>query len=207
MRVLQTCRRRTPFLSAAFATQVAPETKLNPFPYPQRANPSPHQIFHLPYGASRKEIKMRCMSYFIFWQYNIINSLDFELVRAHHPDSSYSAHLPPEVAHSRFRSIKASYDFLCGRTISPHPNARPTPTPKNFDPYLHELAQRRRSYYASHGTYRMAEDGDVEKESWAKPGWGNGFGAPKDERGEWNGDGLRERLILAFGVAVSNPSF
>jgi hypothetical protein len=89
--------------------------------------------------------------------------------------------------------------------MSPHPNARPSPTPKNFDPYLHELAQRRRAYYASRGGYNMGEENGFEKECWAKPGWGDGFGAPRDEQSEWNGDGLKERLILAFGVVVRIP--
>ncbi len=89
--------------------------------------------------------------------------------------------------------------------MSPHPNARPSPTPKSFDPYLHELAQRRRAYYASRGGYNMGEEDGFEKECWAKPGWGDGFGAPRDEQSEWNGDGLRERLILAFGVVVRIP--
>jgi len=32
------------------------------------------------------------------------------------------------------------YDFLYGCTLSLHPNSIPAPTPKHFDPYLHELA-------------------------------------------------------------------
>lgn len=51
----------------------------------------------------------------------------------------------------------------------------------------------------------MGEEDGFEKECWAKPGWGDGFGAPRDEQSEWNGDGLRERLILAFGVVVRIP--
>lgn len=40
-------------------------------------------------------------------------------------------------------------------------------------------------------------------DGWARPGWGEGFGAPKSERSEWNGEGRRERLVLALGVVVS----
>ncbi|KAF9528982.1 hypothetical protein CPB83DRAFT_893942 [Crepidotus variabilis] len=151
------------------------------YPYPLHLNPTPHQIFHLPFGASKQEIKTRY----------------YELVRTHHPDSAHAVFLSPDIAHERFRSIKAAYDFLCGRTLSPHPNARPTPSPKNFDPYLHELSQRRRAYYASRGAYKMHEDGS---EGWAKPGWGDGFAAPKNQQREWNPEGRRERLLLTFGV-------
>ena len=112
---------------------------------------------------------------------------DYDLVRTHHPDS-FHARLcihDPAQAHSRFRSIKAAYDFLRGRTLSPDPNVTPPPSPQNFDPYLHEMARRRRAYNASR---------DERAE---------GFGAPKQERGEWNENGKKERLILLCGVVVS----
>jgi hypothetical protein len=34
------------------------------FPFPTHRNPTPHQIFHLPPGASQTEIKARCTPYF-----------------------------------------------------------------------------------------------------------------------------------------------
>lgn len=34
----------------------------NPYPYPNNLNPTPHQIFHLPKGASRADVKARCTS-------------------------------------------------------------------------------------------------------------------------------------------------
>lgn len=121
--------------------------------------------------------------------------IDYDLVRTHHPDSSHarlSIHNPAE-AHSRFRSIKAAYDFLQGRTLSPDPNAASSPpSPQHFDPYMHEMARRRRAYNAS-------RDGSHHTE------WAEGFGAPKRERGEWNENGKKERLILLFGVLVSIP--
>ena len=81
--------------------------------------------------------------------------------------------------------------------MSPDPNARPAPSPKNFDPYTHEMARRRRAYYAS-----QAREAPDVGEGWARPGWGEGFGAPKSERSEWNGEGWRERVVLALGVVV-----
>jgi len=69
---------------------------------------------------------------------------------------------------------------------------------------MHEVSRRRRAQYASRGGYTGSEEGDMfGSERWAKPGWGEGFAAPKREQGEWREDGPRERLILAFGVAVN----
>ena len=86
--------------------------------------------------------------------------------------------------------------------MSPDPNSRPAPSPKNFDPYTHEMERRRRAYYASQG--REAPDAG---EGWARPGWGEGFGAPKSERSEWNGEGWKERVVLALGVVVRSVRF
>ncbi|KAF8159201.1 hypothetical protein B0H34DRAFT_655042 [Crassisporium funariophilum] len=149
----------------------------NPFPYPKNANPTPHQIFHLNMGASQAEIKARY----------------YDLVRTHHPDSFHTRLIHPSEAHARFRSIQAAYDFLRGRTLSPNPNASPSPSPNNFDPYMHELARRRRAHYASRQGYDTHND---------RPGWGAGFGAPASERDDWNGGGRKERVILFFGVMV-----
>ncbi|KIM39520.1 hypothetical protein M413DRAFT_447011 [Hebeloma cylindrosporum] len=168
------------------ADDIAPDKPIpplkNPFPYPSNAKPTPHQIFHLPFNATQAQIKARY----------------YELVHAHHPDSQYAAHLPWDVAQHRFRSIKASYDYLSGRSVSPDPNSRPTPSPKNFDPYVHEMARRRRAYYAS----QARDPGMMDNDGWAKPGWGEGFGAPKSERSEWNGEGWRERMLLSLGVVT-----
>jgi hypothetical protein len=119
---------------------------------------------------------------------------DYDLVRAHHPDSFHArlSTCNQAEAHSRFRSIKAAYDFLRGCTLSPDPNAAPPPSPQHFDPYLHELARRRRAYNASR-----------DSDGFGKSQWAEGFGAPKPERGEWNENGKKERLILLCGVVVS----
>lgn len=127
-----------------------------------------------------------------FFFYRNTMKPDYDLVRTHHPDSSHarlsSTHNAVE-AHSRFRSIKAAYDFLRGRTLSPDPNSTPPPSPRNFDPYMHEMARRRRAYNAS-------------RDNFGKTEWTEGFGAPKQEREEWNDNGTKERLLLLFGVVV-----
>ena len=35
-------------------------TSANPYPFPNTARPTPHQVFHLPKSATRAEVKARC---------------------------------------------------------------------------------------------------------------------------------------------------
>src|SRR5258705_44541 len=145
---------------------------------------------------------------------NLITIPDFDLVRLHHPDSThirtYSPPLSPDIAHARFRAIKAAYDFLSGKTRSPHPNARPNPrsSASHFDPYLHELARRRKAHHHNSSYYTYPhDDWTDDSDGWGpKRGWADGFGAPKDQQGEWNQDGWRERLVLSLGVMVRELS-
>ncbi|KAH8096791.1 hypothetical protein BXZ70DRAFT_315658 [Cristinia sonorae] len=78
----------------------ASSTSPNPFPYPGHANPSPHQIFHLPPSASLQDVKARY----------------YDLVRIYHPDSPLNRALPPATVQARFQSISAAYDVLRGRS-------------------------------------------------------------------------------------------
>jgi len=71
----------------------------NPYPYPSKSNPTPHEIFHLPPSASQKEVKSRY----------------YELVRIYHPDSPIARAYPPDVSEVRFHAISTSYDVLRGR--------------------------------------------------------------------------------------------
>ncbi|KAH9978776.1 hypothetical protein BGW80DRAFT_1280862 [Lactifluus volemus] len=93
---------------------VATTSSANIYPYPSNLNPTPHQIFHLPQGASQKEVKARY----------------YELVRIYHPDSPVARRYPQEVSEARFRTISASYDILRGRrttpdSVSPHAPSSP----------------------------------------------------------------------------------
>lgn len=128
---------------------------------------------------------------FITLTYLINLIQDYELVRYHHPDSYHCRGLPQDTAHARFQSITAAYDYLRGATKSPFPGAKRygfDPDRSNFDPYLHELARRRRAQQAAQGA----------------SGWADGFGAPRGSRSEnFREDGPKERMILAFGVIVS----
>ncbi|OCH89029.1 hypothetical protein OBBRIDRAFT_779137 [Obba rivulosa] len=71
----------------------------NPYPFPTNANPTPHQIFHLPPSATRDQVKARY----------------YDLVRIYHPDSPVSRALPPEKAHTRFQAIGEAYAVLIGK--------------------------------------------------------------------------------------------
>ncbi|KAL0565953.1 hypothetical protein V5O48_016068 [Marasmius crinis-equi] len=115
------------------------------FPFPTHARPTPHEIFHLPYGASQEQIKDRY----------------YELVRAHHPDSQSCRLLSPEVRHTRFQAISAAYDSLRrGRKGGLGP----------FDPYAEELARRRDIYY-KHYHRRRQENHMAPKYTYARFDW------------------------------------
>ncbi|KAK1236515.1 hypothetical protein PQX77_000208 [Marasmius sp. AFHP31] len=117
----------------------------SPFPFPSHARPTPHEIFHLPYGASQEQIKDRY----------------YELVRAHHPDSHSCRLLSPEVRHSRFQAISAAYDTLR--------RGRRGGTGR-FDPYAEELARRRDIYY-KHYHRRRQENDMAPKYTYARFDW------------------------------------
>ena len=59
----RTCIRFYPPLSqlAAHHSRQA-STSSNPYPYPVKPHPTPHEIFHLPRSASRNDVKTRCTS-------------------------------------------------------------------------------------------------------------------------------------------------
>ncbi|OJA13168.1 hypothetical protein AZE42_06224 [Rhizopogon vesiculosus] len=103
------------------------------YPFPQHPRPTPHQIFHLSYGASQADIKSRY----------------YELVREHHPDSAHAQHIPPSERHSRFQAITAAYETLTGKSglqFGSGPRGSPS------DVYMYEeLMRRRRAHHRSAG--------------------------------------------------------
>ncbi|KZT72164.1 hypothetical protein DAEQUDRAFT_755351 [Daedalea quercina L-15889] len=92
--------RSTVFRSCRFLGHRHVSSSANPFPFPTDANPTPHQIFHLPPNATRDDVKTRY----------------YDLVRIYHPDSAISRAVPPETAHARFQAISAAYAVLTGKT-------------------------------------------------------------------------------------------
>ena len=98
----------------------------NQLPYPSHPRPTPYQIFHLPRGASQKQVKDRCefsearLRFARFSDINVLkrcSSEDYELVRVHHPDSLHSrtSDLPKRIRDERFGAIKDAYDILTGK--------------------------------------------------------------------------------------------
>ncbi|KAH9941290.1 uncharacterized protein BXZ73DRAFT_42063 [Epithele typhae] len=102
-------------------------TSSTPFPFPTAARPTPHQIFHLPLGASQKDIKARY----------------YELVRVHHPDSPSAQLLSPAERRSRFQAISSAYDSLRGKrgSASTHNFAR-----DDVEMFREELERRKRAW-------------------------------------------------------------
>ena len=106
-----------------FATAAPPRSQ---FPYPLHPRPTPYQIFHLPRGASQKQVKDRCecleagicsLVCQILMFSSVVFSEDYELVRVHHPDSpnSRASDLPKRIRDERFSSIKDAHDILTGK--------------------------------------------------------------------------------------------
>ena len=61
------CLRLSKVPHARFAS-----TSAGPYPFPTHIRPTPHQIFHLPVGASQNEIKARCTSPVSFHMFSVI---------------------------------------------------------------------------------------------------------------------------------------
>lgn len=116
-------------------------TSSNPYPYPLKANPSPNEIFHLPHGASRNDVKTRCM--YVCTESSSIGSFDtrstkitdYDLVRIYHPDSPASRSVPSETAHARFQAISSAYAVLSGKPrAARHPgNDTPSFTKRSYN--------------------------------------------------------------------------
>ncbi|KZT10607.1 uncharacterized protein LAESUDRAFT_643886 [Laetiporus sulphureus 93-53] len=96
----------------------------NPYPFPNNANPTPYQIFHLQPTATRDQVKARY----------------YDLVRIYHPDSPISRAVPPETAHSRFQAISAAYAVLTGK-VQRMADAESASTGEGLKPDYHNLSR------------------------------------------------------------------
>ncbi|PCH36476.1 hypothetical protein WOLCODRAFT_166953 [Wolfiporia cocos MD-104 SS10] len=112
------------------------------FPFPAHAHPSPHEIFHLPVGASQQDIKARY----------------YDLVRAHHPDSPHNRELAAAVRHARFQALTAAYDALRGRAADPI-RAELDRRKRFQDARAREMARRRHAEFA-HAQPEFAAEAD-----------------------------------------------
>jgi hypothetical protein len=145
-----------------------------PFPFPTHRNPTPHQIFHLPPGASQADIKARCTSFRPCTPASPADTYttDYELARTFHPDSPAAQALPATVRHARFHAVTRAYDILRGK---PHSLAAD-------DDAGAELARRRRQRQV----YRQRAAADFAEAA----GVGGADEAWKDQ------------VIIVFGLAV-----
>lgn len=86
------------------------------YPFPKVERPSPHQIFHLPQGASAEDVKNRCTcrSSIYFPTPAQKKKTDYELVRLYHPDAPYARERESDATtrHARFRAITTAYEKL-----------------------------------------------------------------------------------------------
>ncbi|KAM5530642.1 hypothetical protein V8D89_011564 [Ganoderma adspersum] len=121
------CLRLSTVHHARFAS-----TSAGPYPFPTHARPTPHQIFHLPVGASQNDIKARY----------------YELVRMHHPDAPYARDLSPTIRRSRFQAITAAYDTLRGK--------RGSGADGPVDIYREEILRRKRAWAAHEESRRRS---------------------------------------------------
>ncbi|KAI0091379.1 hypothetical protein BDY19DRAFT_991102 [Irpex rosettiformis] len=101
------------------------------YPFPRHPHPTPHQIFHLPHGASQQDIKARY----------------YDLVKLYHPDVSCDA--PAQTRHAQFQAVKHAYDVLRGKAVS-HAHLRPASrTADEWNDRVYEELERRRRGGAS----------------------------------------------------------
>ncbi|CAL1713886.1 unnamed protein product [Somion occarium] len=141
--VVRSCRRNKALVQCRKATTSSTSPR---YPFPTHPRPTPHEIFHLPAGASKQDVKTRY----------------YDLVRIHHPDSPHARHLDPSVRHSRFQSIRAAYDTLMGKGYG---------SGSTIDPVYAELERRRRTQEAYRRARQRAEfaDGFPQKKWEASP--------------------------------------
>jgi len=146
---------------------------------------APYQIFHLPVGASQKQVKARY----------------YELVRVHHPDSTQSrtSHIPKRIQDERFGTIKDAYDVLTGKNPG-HPSRWSSPDSGKDWEFRSEL-ERRRHRRTSWGPQAHAYSQSHYGHQYAPPN--NGPMTPEDRR--------RDNILIcvAFASAIISllPAF
>ncbi|KAI0074936.1 hypothetical protein K474DRAFT_1692044 [Panus rudis PR-1116 ss-1] len=128
------------------------------YPFPTHSHPTPHQIFHLPVGATKSDVKARY----------------YDLVRIYHPDSPHCRHIDARTRHARFQSIRAAYDTLMGKGFNSGAGGG------TIDPVYAELERRRRAQNARRRAAEFA-DGAFGREG-AGAGKGRDWEASADDR-------------------------
>ncbi|KAJ7235584.1 hypothetical protein C8J57DRAFT_462004 [Mycena rebaudengoi] len=107
------------------------------YKFPTGLRPTPHQIFHLPHGASQEDIKARYI----------------DLVKLHHPDSPRCRDIPATERHRRFQSISSAYDSLRNKSSA---------APDRDEAVWEELRRRKRA----HTQYRHSRHAEYARGPW-----------------------------------------
>ncbi|KAJ7187814.1 hypothetical protein C8R46DRAFT_1052672 [Mycena filopes] len=113
----------------------------HPYAFPTQPRPSPHDIFHLPRGASEEAIKRRYI----------------ELVKLHHPDAQFSRDLSAAERHRRFQMVASAYETLHHKRVMPD---------RERDHSTWEEIDRRKRAQSRHSHSRRAE---YEYAEWKNP--------------------------------------
>ena len=199
-----------------------------PFPFPSHARPTPHQIFHLPYGASQQDIKARCTSLLFLYtsdspglmimcifllmgttQCALSSPEDFDLVKIYHPDSIHGRDVPDKVRRARFQLITHAYDVLRGKNTL----ASLTASRDHWwnDPVRAELERRRRRGPSVHSHGRAHDTASTR--GWGARNFAYDYPFSTDE--EWRGRGKggpvdgwneqwKDKVIICAAVLVRN---
>lgn len=210
-------RRRSRYASSSSSST---SSSLPPrFPFPRHSRPTPHEIFHLPQGASQRDIKARCA--YMNSHFSKLNAFqiavvllpvimitDYDLVRTYHPDSPHCRSLPRNVCHARFQAITAAHDALTGKTRlgrhwsnRPHSSSSGSPTSSDYarqrhrdddpaDQAFDEFMARHRAHWNRPSGARMHGFGNAEWASYA-----DSAEAGADDR--W-----KDRVIMAVMIGV-----
>ena len=186
-----------------FATAAPPRNQL---PYPLHPRPTPYQIFHLPSGASQKQVKDRCefleaglrpLGFQILTFSSVVFLEDYELVRVHHPDSPHSraSDLPKRIRDERFSAIKDAHDILTGKRPG-HPSQWNS-SDCGRDWELRNELERRRHRRASWGPQAHAHSYSHYTRQHAPPG--SGPMTPEDRR--------RDNILICVAFLVRMKLF
>ncbi|KAJ7173384.1 hypothetical protein C8R46DRAFT_1082637 [Mycena filopes] len=109
------------------------------YAFPTQARPSPHEIFHLPRGASEEAIKRRYI----------------ELVKLHHPDAQSARDLSPAERHRRFQMVASAYETLHHKRDLPDRD-------RDYSTWA-EIDRRKRAQY------RHSRKAEYEHAEWGNP--------------------------------------
>ncbi|KAF9232443.1 hypothetical protein BU15DRAFT_81236 [Melanogaster broomeanus] len=168
------------------------------FPFPSARNATPHQIFHLPNGASQEQIKARCKAFSQCRRPSADRSPAFTPTPTFH--SALARTISPEQRTVRFQAITKAYGILRGRVPAPGPGARHS---ADDDIIRAELRRRRPSKQTYDGRTRPG----FSDSAWGWEDGGGGFAGTRASemeqtpRSRWE-EGLNYAPIAAVVIVT-----